>query len=57
MKIPPKSVRIGEKKNRRQGDLDDAREITAVWCGNVKKTDFVGTSWIFGGHHGLTMGT
>ena len=24
-----------------QGDLDDAREITAVWCENVKKLNFV----------------
>ena len=22
---------------QKQGDLDDAPEITAVWCGNVKK--------------------
>ena len=24
-------------KSKKQGDLDDAREITPVWCGNVKK--------------------
>ena len=31
----------------KQGDLDDAREITAVWCWNVKKTKFRG------GHLGI----
>ena len=26
-----------KKKKEKQGDLDDAREITVVWCWNVKK--------------------
>ena len=29
-------------KKKKQGDLDDAREITAVRCLNVKKTKFRG---------------
>ena len=29
------------KKIIKQGDHDDAREITAVWCSNVKKLNFV----------------
>ena len=29
------------KKEEKQGDHDDAREITAVWCSNVKKTNSV----------------
>ena len=41
----------------KQGDLDDAREITAVWWGNVKKLNFVAAildfwrpSWIDNGY-------
>ena len=33
----PKSI---QKTKQKQGDLDDAREITAVWCWNVKKLNF-----------------
>ena len=29
------------KIEKKQGDLDEAQEITAVWCGNVKKLNFV----------------
>ena len=32
---------IGQRLNREQDDLDDAQEITAVWCGNGKKMIFV----------------
>ena len=28
--------------DEQQGDLDDGREITALWCWNVKKTKFRG---------------
>ena len=33
---------VREKINKEQGDLDDARESTAVWCWNVKSTKFRG---------------
>ena len=36
-------------KKEKQGDLDDAREITAVWCWNVKKINFVAAILDFGG--------
>ena len=39
IKSPPKTNT--KKILERQGDLDDAREITAVWYGNVKKLNFV----------------
>ena len=38
-----------------QRDLDDAREITAAWCGNVKKINFVAVILDFGDYHGLTI--
>ena len=36
------STVFGQMKKKKQVDHDDAREITAVWCWNDKKTKFRG---------------
>ena len=49
LQVTPKGTNPGltflleliRSKKTKQGDLDYAREITAVWCGNVKKLNFL----------------